>query len=374
MKETRLVLTGGHAATTAIATIEEIKKRISLDRKKNFKIFWIGSSKALEGKNISTLEFKILPKLGVQTIAIFSGRIQRKFSFWTIPSILKIPIGFFHAFYILLKIKPKLILSFGGYSAFPVVVVGHTLGIPVIIHEQTMTSGLSNRLSQSFADVIAISWESSRKYFKNVRNVLTGNPVLSSIFLVPKKVKLGKTITLFITGGSRGSQVINKVVGESLENLLRKYNVIHQTGVLDFDKFFSIKEKLPGEISGKYSLYSTIDPSKMSEIYNKSDIVVSRAGANTLSEVLTIGIPTIFIPIPFSYLDEQNKNAEYAKNLGLARVINQNELSSTKLLNELNFVENNWQKMASSVKNLSRDENPSEKLVDLIFELLKISK
>ena len=127
-----MVFTGGHAATTAVAVVEEIK-----DEGKEWKLYWIGVKNAIEGKKVITLESEVLPRLGVKFIPITTGRLQRKFTFYTIPSLLKIPVGFVQSFYYLLKIKPKAVLSFGGFASFPVVFNSRLLGIPVIVHEQT---------------------------------------------------------------------------------------------------------------------------------------------------------------------------------------------------------------------------------------------
>lgn len=147
-KEIRIVLTGGHAGTTAIAVIEELIRR----REINWDIYWIGAKKAFEGKSISTLESLHLPKLGVKHYTIISGRLQRKFTPWTIPSLIKIPISFFHAWKVLKQINPRVIISFGGYSAFPVVVAGALKRIPTVIHEQTAAVGRANKLSALFAN------------------------------------------------------------------------------------------------------------------------------------------------------------------------------------------------------------------------------
>ena len=162
-KNKKIVLTGGHAATTAIAVIEEL-----LRRKESGvfnEIYWIGAKYALEGRKIRTLESTTIPKLGVRSFNIISGRIQKRFSVWTIPSLFKIPIGFFHALYILAKIKPNLILSFGGYSAFPVVVVGKMMNIPIVIHEQTMVYGLANKISSSLATKVTLARKESLEFF-----------------------------------------------------------------------------------------------------------------------------------------------------------------------------------------------------------------
>src|SRR3990172_6714258 len=114
--KTKIVLTGGHAGTTAISVVEELVKESGRYR---WEIHWIGASSAVEGKKVATLEKRVLPRMGVSFHSILTGRLQKKWTVHTLPSILKIPLGFFHAVFLLLKIRPKIILSFGGFAALP---------------------------------------------------------------------------------------------------------------------------------------------------------------------------------------------------------------------------------------------------------------
>src|SRR5260221_9523714 len=154
-----IVLTGGHGATTAVATIQEIIKR-----NKSWNLSWIGPKTAIEGRDVPTFSAVILPKFGVKYYAVTVGRLQRKLSAWTISSLFKIPFGFYESFTILHKLRPKIIISFGGFAAFPVVIVGWALRIPIIIHEQTVAVGLANSLSSFFAMKSAIATAQSLAY------------------------------------------------------------------------------------------------------------------------------------------------------------------------------------------------------------------
>ena len=366
-KMMRVVFTGGHAATTAIATIEELTKDNSKSR--TWEIYWIGPKSAIEGKEVKPLEDLVFPRLGVITRSIIAGRLQMKFSIWTIPSMLKIPIGFLNAFWELIKIKPKLILSFGGYAAFPVVVAGFILRIPVIIHEQTATVGRANKFASIFARKIALARVESLNFFPKNKCVVTGNPILSNILEVSKKIKPNFPITVFVTGGSRGSQTINNLVVKILPKILTKYKLIHQTGPMDFKDIASLKKSLPETLSSNYQIHSRINPLDMDKIYKISDILVGRAGANTVSEIMAVRIPSILIPIPFSYQDEQTKNARYAEKFGIAKVIKQDSLTPASLFKEINYMAGNWNYYMSKTKRkISPDIRASEKLVKLLKE------
>ena len=333
MLKHKIVFTGGHGATTALAVLEEIKFR-----KYDWDIFWIGSQLAIEGRREKTLEYEFFPKHGIKFLPITTGRFQRKFTFWTIPSILTIPFGFIQSFGYLLKIKPEAVLSFGGYSAFPVVVCAMVLGIPVVIHEQTSAAGRANLASKVFADKIALSRPDSSKYFPKNKSLVTGNPVSRRMFLLKTKHAIGSPPVLFITGGSRGSQAINAVVLEVLPELLKKFIVFHQTGEIDIKKFEGVKEVLPTAISNRYTVFSRVSPDETAILFEKADIIISRSGANTVSDILAAKRPAIVIPLPISFMDEQTKNAEFLEKFGFVSIIPQRKLTGTRLLLEINKI------------------------------------
>jgi len=368
-KDTRdkVVLTGGHAATTAVAVVEEIRLADL-----NWKLTWIGVKNAIEGKKVVTLESEVLPRLGVEFLPITTGRIQRRFTAWTIPSILRLPIGFIQAFYYLLKIKPRVVLSFGGFASFPVVFNAKLLGIPVVIHEQTTAAGMSNLLSTRFASKIALSRSESKKYYPSGKYVVTGNPVMKEITKVKPKLKLGDPPVIFITGGSRGSQSINDALEKILKTLLSRYKLIHQTGGLDYLKFSDIKQKLPRALKDNYEVFVRVNPLEVYKIYQECDIVVARAGANTVSEIMTVKRPAILIPLPISYMDEQMKNAEIARDWGAAKIIPQKNLMPEILFK---YIEDSIKDYSAVVGRIKQKESPdagaSRKLLVILKEYVK---
>jgi UDP-N-acetylglucosamine--N-acetylmuramyl-(pentapeptide) pyrophosphoryl-undecaprenol N-acetylglucosamine transferase len=366
MKKTEIVLTGGHAGTTALAVVKEIKRRHP-----SWKICWIGAKTAIEGKSIPTLESRVFPLEGVEFKPIFTGRLQRKFTFWTIPSLLKIPFGFVHALTLLTAIRPKVILSFGGYAAFPVVVTGALLGVPVIIHEQTVAVGRANKYSAPFAKKIALARAESLNFFPKDKCVVVGNPILPEIEKILPKSEISDPPQILITGGSRGSTTINSLIAEILDSLLLKYKLIHHTGEIDFPKFEKRRSQLAGAAKEGYEVYSHIPAKDMPRILEKADILVARAGANTVSEAVAAKKPSILIPLPFSYLDEQTKNADFAQKFGVARVLSQESLTGQKLLKEIDETVESWQATISYVKTkLSPDIGASGRLVSIIEEYI----
>lgn len=362
----KIVLTGGHAATTAVAVVEQIRLM-----NYNWKIYWLGVKNAIEGKKIVTLESEVLPRLGVTFVPLTTGRLQRKFTIWTIPSLIKLPIGFIQSFYYLLKIKPKLVLSFGGFASFPVVLSAWFLKIPVIIHEQTSAAGRANLVGSKYAREITLSRKESKKYFsKNIVKVI-GNPVMTEISKI-KNTSPTASSTIFITGGSRGSRSINMVVEKILKRLLSKYKVIHQTGGLDYHKFSDIKQSLPQALRDNYQVFVRVNPLEMWKIYLEASLIVSRAGANTVSEIMLTKTPAILIPLPISYMDEQTKNAKIAQNWGVAKIIFQKNLTPERLYKEIENIMNKRQFLINSLRNkISPDAGAAKKLVKIIEKYMK---
>lgn len=364
----KVLMTAGHAATTAFSLFEEIKST-----KENWEVLWVGTKKAVEGKDVTTLEHKIFSNLGIRSYFINSGRLQRKLSIYTIPSILKFPVGFFEALAILLREKPDIIVSFGGHVSFPVTLAGFLIGIPVVVHEQTTAAGLANKLEAVFAKKVAISRDSSREYFPKKKTVLTGNLVRKSITAIKPKLVIGKPPVIYITGGSRGSQMLNQAVDGCLESLLTDFAVIHQTGDLDFAHFIERKDSLAKNLSSRYEVGGSFNTKEIVAIFKKADIVISRAGANTVSEILVTRKPSVLIPIAWVQKNEQEKNARIAEAVGLSRIIREQDLTSDKLLNEVGYLRENWDSIS---KNSSReienlDKNASKRMVSLIESILK---
>jgi UDP-N-acetylglucosamine--N-acetylmuramyl-(pentapeptide) pyrophosphoryl-undecaprenol N-acetylglucosamine transferase len=363
----RLVITGGHAGSTAYATIEQLRRA----NKYAWDIYFIGSKSAIEGRKVETLEKRVFPKIGVKYYPITSGRIQRKFTIWTIPSLIKIPIGFINALILLSRIKPDVTLSFGGFAAFPVVVSSYLLKIPVVIHEQTACVGRANKYSAFFAKKIALSRKESLAYFPGNKCIVTGNPISEEISSLSPKKNIGVPPVVFVTGGSRGSSILNKTVVASLREILGKYMLVHQTGTLEYAWVSKERSKLATKLKDNYKVYSVIEPWKWPNYISNADLVISRAGANVVSELVAIQKLAILIPIPFSYENEQMKNAEYAKRLGIAEIIEQENLTSEGLTKAVDMIFVNWEKRVKSIKNPQIDDkDASKKLVDLIESLL----
>lgn len=363
----KILLTGGHAGSTAYSLIQEIRMN-----QPEWEIIFVGSPSAVEGKKQLTIENNYFPKIGIRYIPVISGRIQRKFTIWTIPSLLRIPVGFFHAFGILYKERPDVVVSFGGYAAYPVVVISKLFRVPVIVHEQTAAAGRTNIASSVFADKIAVSRKESIRYFPKDKCQLTGNPISKEVIKCPSKKVSKRRISILITGGSRGSVAINEVVKKILPKLIKNFTVYHQTGSSNFREFDSLRKMFELNKRSKYLPFPTVEMWKWYEYLTLSDIIVSRSGANIVSEIVYLSIPSVLIPLPHSYKNEQYENALYVKKLGLARIIDQKDLSAAKLYQEIMYLSDNWENIVRSSKKPPIDDSKAaENLYRIILQYVK---
>ncbi|MBI2007197.1 MAG: undecaprenyldiphospho-muramoylpentapeptide beta-N-acetylglucosaminyltransferase [Candidatus Blackburnbacteria bacterium] len=323
----KIVITGGHL-TPALAVADILKR-------KGWRIYWLGEKFAVEGEKAQTLEHKTIPALGIPFYHITTAKFHRKFVLRSFFSLWKLGVGFFQSLILLVRIRPQIILSFGSYVSVPPAAAAWVLRIPVILHEQTAASGLANRIISKLAKKIALSFPESLGYFPRNKTVITGNIVRESIFKIGQE-RLGRkrneTPVLYITGGSRGSQIINRQVIAILPKLLPRFVIYHQTGFIDFEKIKSVRDKLPPSIQKNYSIAPLYGTGEVEKIYKDADLAISRSGANTVSELAICAIPSILIPIPWSEENEQEKNAKLLAERGAGILLPQKNLSRTTLL------------------------------------------
>lgn len=337
----KVMVTGAHF-TPAVATIEELR---SVYRAK---VVYVGRKTTLEGDNTPSVESKVFPKLGVKFIPLTTGRWQRAFTIYTIPSLLKIPIGFIQAPLIILRERPDVILSFGGYVSVPIIVWGWLFSKPIIIHEPTLVSSLANKIISPLANKITLSFPGKYSFNKE-KVVLTGNPIRKEVLEVQPKRTLNRLPMVLIAGGNQGSHVINLAVEEKLGDLTKIAQIIHQTG----DSLFGDFERLQTQENENYQVEKFID-SGWGEILGKCDLVVSRAGINTLSELAFLGKPTLVIPIAGH--SEQNVNAKFFEKLGVAKILPQSKLSGENLLE-------NIKKMLKDLGHLKQKAKGAKKVI-----------
>jgi len=365
----KLLITGGHLAP-ALALIEEIEKT-----KKDIGIIFVGRKYPTDRERTLSLEYKEIDIKNLTFVSLEAGRLTQVITVSSLIGILKIPIGFIKAFFIVNKYRPNYIMSFGGYLALPIVFWGYVFKIPVFTHEQTIKPGLANRLISFFSKKIFVSFDEVKSNFPANKTFVSGNPVKQSIFKIEKKpfeIKKDRPV-IYITGGSLGSHSINLHIKKIIVQLLNCYIVIHQVGDTkeyhDYEDLLLLKNKLPKELQSRYFLVKHFFNDQIGYIYNKADLVIGRAGANTFFELLALNKPALFIPLPWSSGREQQHHAEIFAKAGCGEIFHQ-ITPSEKLLRLINQMIDKIDYYKNNFKNLSKfyKKNVAKYLIDGIFK------
>lgn len=340
----RVAVTGGGSGghlSPALAVIQKIK-----ELRPDAEVLYIGGRLSMEGARQSSIEQRVLPKTDIPHIFIHAGKLQRRWRLSTVFLLWGAIPGFFEALYNLRKFKPQVIFSTGGFVSVPVIFAAWLLQIPIIIHEQTATVGLANRIGARFAHEVMVSFPSSARHFPAGKVTVSGNPIRSEVLAVVHKRQKREypraPFLIYITGGAQGSHLINQVVAEALPQLLKKYRVIHQCGdnrlYNDYSSLSQKADRLEPHLHERYQLFKYIDVQDIGEVFFKADLVIGRAGANTVNEITALGIPAIFIPIPWVTNNEQYKNARILVNTGSAIILEERRLSAESLLKTVGVV------------------------------------
>ena len=367
----KIVITGGHH-TSALPVMEELKQRDS-----GVDIHWFGHKHTLLGSKSETLEYKEITSLGIPFYDLKAGKLYKTLN---LIRLLRIPYGVFQALFLLTKIKPDVILSFGGYLAAPVVLAGWFLRIPSLTHEQTVIAGYSNKFISRFVKKIMISWKESEKYFPKEKVVYTGLPLRKEVFDISSNSfeSSNNLPTIYITAGKTGSHSVNEAIKEILSELLAFCNVIHQCGdnnvYNDFDELSSIYSEIESFSEGKYYLRKFVLKDEIGKAFSRASLVISRSGAHTVAELLALEKPCILIPISWVSHNEQYKNAEVLKKYGLAKIFDEKGLfSSQSLLLEIRDVFQNIEKykLSGVEKNTLVSKHSEKLIVDEIFKITK---
>lgn len=341
--------TGGHLFP-GIAIAQEF-----MDRNPNSSLLFIGTDKPFETKALSEAGFTHKP---ITTEGI-KGRGLRKQA----KSILKIPKGIFESVIILKRFRPDIVIGVGGYSAGPLVVGAWLLGIKIVLHEQNILPGITNRILSRIADRIYVSFDDMQTGLNPKKVLYTGNPIRKEILQYAKNQKgfeiddskQNKYFTILILGGSQGAHSINMALLEAIDKIKEKdkFFFIHQTGLND-----EIRVKNAYEINGISCRVQSFF-NDMARQYQKADLVICRAGATTVAEIKAIGKGVIFIPFPFAADNHQVLNARSLEKAGAAEMILEKDLNGKVLAERINFYASSpdiLRQMASRAKDLGRPD------------------
>jgi len=282
----------------------------------------------------------------------------------------KLPLSFFQSVSIIKGFSPRIVVGVGGYSAGPVCLAARMMKIPSAIHEQNSFPGLTNRLLCRVVDRVFISFEESRAHFPKGLIFLTGNPVREELLTGKAARREGaKGFSILVMGGSQGARAINEAFVAALEILKergRATEVIHQTGETDYEQVAEAyrERKLEGEITPFIQ--------DMADAYRRADIVVSRAGATTISELAALGKPSILIPYPYAANRHQETNAQMLVDEGGAEMMLQEALSGESLAGSLmRYMDNReaLERMGMQAKKKGRGD-ATKTIVDQLMEMM----
>ena len=320
----KLVMTGGGTAGHVTPNIAMLPRL----RGMGYEIYYIGTYDGIEKK--------LIEDAGVPYYGISSGKLRRYFSVRNFSDPFRVIKGFRQAKQLMKELQPDVVFSKGGFVSVPVVLAAARRKIPVIIHESDMTPGLANKIALPKATRVCCNFPETAASFPEGVATVTGTPIRQELFFGdPKK---GFTFcgfkeerpTVLVIGGSTGSAAVNSAVWSALDRLLTEYNVIHICGK---DKTDASKNGKPGYVQFEYV------KEELADLFALADVIISRAGANAICELLALRKPNILIPLSRAQSrGDQILNARSFEKSGYSKVIEEEELTTDVLINAVHEV------------------------------------
>ena len=314
----KILLSGGGTlgpVTPLLAMVEIFRTKYP-----EAEFLWVATEKGPEIEIVSTYKIK--------TVVIASGKLRRYLSLWNIFDLIKIAIGFFQSLRLLWCFNPEVVISAGAFVSVPLHYAAWWMGIPTWIHQQDAQIGLANRLMSPIAKRITVALEETGYHFARRKTRWLGNPVRQDLFLgnfVSARLKFNLTTNLpvvFVTGGGTGSLRVNQLVVEALPHLDGFCEIIHLSGR-------ERPQELTDHANQHFSWYHAYQffTTEMKDAYAVADIIISRAGFGTMSEIAALGKPAIFIPKP----GHQEQNARSLEHENAALVLHEKTTTGLSL-------------------------------------------
>lgn len=347
----RIILTGGGTAghvTPNIALLPRLKEL-------EYDIHYIGSYNGIEKE--------LIEQFGIPYHGISSGKLRRYFSLQNFTDPFRVIKGFREAHKLIKLLRPNVIFSKGGFVSVPVVLAGKKRKIPTIIHESDMTPGLANKISIPSATKVCCNFPETVKLLPADKAVLTGSPIRQELLSGDKQHALNFTgldeskPVILIVGGSLGAAAVNEAIRRILPSLLKDFHVIHLCGRGKLDPSLN---HLNGYVQYEYI------KDELKDLFALSDIVISRAGANAICELLALHKPNLLIPLSASASrGDQLLNARSFERQGFSAVMEEEQLTDTSLLTAVRSLYKNRTQYVSAMKN-SNQQEPIDTIVELI--------
>lgn len=348
----RIVLTGGGTAGHVTPNIALLPRLQEL----GYDVHYIGSYQGIEK---TLMEGCHIPYYGIS-----SGKLRRYFDLKNFSDPINVMKGFFEASKLLKKLKPDVVFSKGGFVSVPVVLAARKLHIPVVIHESDMTPGLANKLSIPAASYVCCNFPETLNHLPKEKAVLSGSPIRKELLTGDKAKALhftglsGKKPVLLIIGGSLGSVIVNEAVRSILPKLLKKFDVIHLCGKGKLDQTLTAMDG--------YVQYEYIDR-ELKDLFALSDIVISRAGANSICEFLALRKPALLVPLSAAASrGDQILNARSFEKQGFSAVLEEEALNGDTLYDALLSL---WEKKDQYIN--AMEKSPMGNAIETIISLLE---
>ncbi|MFI3267246.1 MAG: undecaprenyldiphospho-muramoylpentapeptide beta-N-acetylglucosaminyltransferase [Rikenellaceae bacterium] len=357
--------TGGHIYP-AVAVAEQLEKQNVVQ---NSDILFVGAIGKMEMTKVADLGFNIkgLPVSGL----VRKASLRNFVVIWNSIRSIFIAISFVR------KFKPDVVMGFGGYASFPIVLAAQLCGIPTVLWEGNSYAGLANKFLAKKAKKVVVSYEGMEKFFRKDKIEILGNPVRGDFSKVVKKSDASKQYfgfkndlpTIVVTGGSLGARALNDSVFEFLDEIIEKkdVNLVWQCGAYYYEK---VLERLGDKINSE-NLWVNAFVNKMQYAYEIADLVIARSGASTVTELALTGCATIFVPSSNVTDDHQTKNAKSLVEVGAALMLKDDaNLSKTLLPLAVKTVKNETQiqELETQIKKMSKPSS-AVAIVDLIKKL-----
>ncbi len=334
--------TGGHYYPL-MAIKQELDKSLN-----NKKMYYIGSKYGIESKKISFENIKSL----LIPIRGFNRSFSIKSCIRNFILIFQLLFGFIRVLVFFAVNKPNLVIASGGYSSFLPLQVARIFNVPYFIHEQNSFPGIVTRMFGKRAKIVFLGFDNAKNYLKNVNTIFTGNPIHIKPFIeINMNIDFTKK-TLLIIGGSQGSEFLNHLISDGIEkDIIPNINIVWLVGENNFDKYKKYE-------SDSIKIFSFVD--NMPYLYDTANLVVSRSGAMTVSELLQFNRPAIFIPFKFAADNHQYYNAKTLTDSLSSVVIEEKDVNSNLLFKKVDEILNNervYSSMMNNIKNINKPDS-----------------
>ncbi len=361
MKKPRFIIsgggTGGHIYP-AVAIANELKSRFP-----EAEFLFVGAKDKMEMQKV--------PQAGYAIKGLWISGIQRKLTLDNAMFPFKLLSSMWNSFRIIKSFKPDVVIGTGGFASGAVLKVASMLGIPTVIQEQNSYPGITNKLLAKKANKICVAYENLERFFPKDKMILTGNPVRQDLINEASKSEAiayfrldANKKTLLVLGGSLGARRINQLIEKELDFLLsQNIQIIWQCGKLYLNDYSKYNEK------ENVQVVAFID--RMDLVYAAADVVISRSGASSVSELCIVGKPTIFIPSPNVSEDHQTKNAKAISDKNGAILIRESELETQfeTVFSDLISSESKQAELSQNIKKLAKP-NATKDIVEEIVKLI----